>query len=138
LPALPHKNAPEYADRVNLIKKIKVDGAWRFAPVVPEPNGRLKDKVRINGKVEVHAEGSYYIEWRERGKRHREAATREEAIDQARRKAVELRAVKEGLIAAPEPEPEAEPKIPIGTAIDDYLRFVRAQPTSISHGISVS
>jgi len=126
LPALPHKNAPEYADRVNLIKKIKVDGAWRFAPVVPEPNGRLKDKVRINGKVEVHAEGSYYIEWRERGKRHREAATREEALDQARRKAVELRAVKEGLIAAPEPEPEAEPKIPIGTAIDDYLRFVRA------------
>jgi integrase len=126
LPALPHKNAPEYADRVNLIKKIKVDGAWRFAPVVPEPNGRLKDKVRINGKVEVHAEGSYYIEWRERGKRHREAATREEALDQARRKAVELRAVKEGLISAPEPVPEAEPKIPIGAAIDDYLRFVRA------------
>lgn len=126
MPALPHKNAPEYADRVNLIKKIKVDGAWRFAPVVPEPNGRLKDKVRINGKVEVHAEGSYYIEWRERGKRHREAATREEALDQARRKAVELRAVKEGLISAPEPVPEAEPKIPIGAAIDDYLRFVRA------------
>jgi hypothetical protein len=89
LPALPYKNAPEYADRVNLIKKIKVDGAWRFAPVVPEPNGRLKDKVRINGQVEVHAGGSYYIEWRERGKRHREAATREEAIDQARRKVVE-------------------------------------------------
>lgn len=126
MPALPHKNAPEYADRVNLIKKIKVEGAWRFAPVVPEPNGRLKDKVRINGKVEVHSEGSYYIEWRERGKRRREAATREEAVDQARRKALELRAVKEGLIAAPEPEREAEPKILIGTAIDDYLRFVRA------------
>ena len=28
-------NAPDYADRVNLIKKIKVDGSWRFAPVVP-------------------------------------------------------------------------------------------------------
>ncbi len=38
-------NAPDYADRVNLIMKIKVDGAWRFAPVVPEPDGRLKDKV---------------------------------------------------------------------------------------------
>jgi integrase len=126
LPALPHKNAPEYADRVNLIKKIKVGGAWRFAPVVPEPNGRLKDKVRINGTVEVHTEGSYYIEWRERGKRHREAATREEAIDQARRKAVELRAVKDGLIAAPEPEPEVAAKILIAKAIDDYLRFVRA------------
>jgi hypothetical protein len=65
LPALRHKNAPEYADRLNLIKKIKVGGAWRFAPVVPEANGRLKDKVRINGTVEVHTEGSYYIEWRE-------------------------------------------------------------------------
>lgn len=126
MPALPRKNAPEYADRVNLIKKIKVGGAWRFAPVVPEPNGRLKDKVRINGTVEVHTEGSYYIEWRERGKRHREAATREEAIDQARRKAVELRAVKDGLIAAPEPEPKVAAKILIAKAIDDYLRFVRA------------
>ncbi len=60
-------------------------------------------------------------------KRHRRGGQRaREAIDQARRKAVELRAVKEGLIAAPEPEPEVEPKIPIGKAIDDYLRFVRA------------
>jgi hypothetical protein len=29
-------NAPDHADRVNLIKKIKVDNAWRFAPVVPD------------------------------------------------------------------------------------------------------
>ena len=69
MPALGHKHAPEYADRVNLLKKIKVGTAWRFAPVVAEPNGRLKDKVRIDGSVEVHTEGSYYIEWRERGKR---------------------------------------------------------------------
>ena len=100
MPALTHKNAPEYADRVNLIKKIKVGSAWRFAPVVPEANGRLKDKVRVNGQIEVHVEGAYYIEWRERGKRCRVSVTREDAIGQARRKAVELRAVREGLIAA--------------------------------------
>ncbi|HXS77611.1 MAG TPA: hypothetical protein VN753_15630, partial [Terracidiphilus sp.] len=99
------RNAPEYADRVNLIKKIKVGGAWRFAPVVPESNGRLKDKVRVNGAVEVHTEGAYYIEWRERGKRCRVSVSREDAVDRARRKAVELRAVRDGLIAAPEPEP---------------------------------
>src|SRR5258708_38653956 len=57
-------NAPDYADRVNLIKKIKTANGWRFAPVVPEANGRLKDRVRINGKLEVHPEGAYYIEWR--------------------------------------------------------------------------
>ena len=63
-------NAPEYADRVNLIKKIKA-AAVAFASVVPEANGRLKDRVRINGQVEVHPEGAYYIEWRDRGKRCR-------------------------------------------------------------------
>ena len=93
---------------------------------VKAPNGRLKDKVRINGAIEVHPEGSYYIEWREGGRRRRERAEREEAVDQARRKAIELSAVREGLIAAPEPEPAVQPKIPIGKAIDDYLHFVRA------------
>ena len=48
-------NAPEYADRVNLIKKIKVGATWRFArPLF----------------LSSH-EGAYYIEWRERGKRCR-------------------------------------------------------------------
>ena len=47
-------NAPDYADRVNLIKKIKVNNAWRFAPVVPEANGRLKDRVRVNDTIEIH------------------------------------------------------------------------------------
>jgi integrase/recombinase XerD len=44
---------------------------------VKAPNGRLKDKVRINGAIEVHPEGSYYIEWREGGRRRREKAERE-------------------------------------------------------------
>ena len=62
-------NAPDYADRVNLIKKIKTASGWRFAPVIPEANGRLKDRVRINGQIEVHPEGAYYIEWRVGGRR---------------------------------------------------------------------
>lgn len=71
MPRNPHRNAPEYADRVNLIKKIKIGKIWTFAPVVPEANGRLKDKVRVNGQVEVHTEGAYYIEWWESGRRRR-------------------------------------------------------------------
>ena len=121
-------NAPEYADRVNLIKKVKVDGSWRFAPVVPEPNGRLKDKVRINGNVETHSEGAYYIEWRERGKRCRVSVAREEAVAEARKKAVELQAIRDGLISAPEPEvKDVETKTPIGEGIDAYLRYVKMQ-----------
>jgi integrase/recombinase XerD len=116
-------NAPDYADRVDLIKKIKVDGSWRFAPVVPEANGRLKDKVRVNGQVEVHAEGSYFIEWRERGKRCRISVARDEAIAEARKKAVELQAIRDGLIAAPQSQiEETTAKTPIGDAIESYLR----------------
>ncbi len=124
-------NAPEYADRVNLIKKIKVDGAWRFAPVVAEPNGRLKDKVRINGAVETHTEGAYYIEWRERGKRCRVSVAREDAVAEVRKKAVELQAIRDGLIASPEPVvEEAVVQTPIGDAIDAYLRYVKMQRKS--------
>ena len=124
-------NAPDYADRVNLIKKIKVDGTWRFAPVVPEPNGRLKDKVRINGAVETHTEGAYYIEWRERGKRCRVSVAREDAVAEARKKAVELRAIRDGLIASPEPVVEEKvEQTSIGDAIDAYLRYVKMQRKS--------
>src|SRR5258708_4407069 len=129
-------NAPDYADRVNLIKKIKTANGWRFAPVVPEANGRLKDRVRINGKLEVHPEGAYYIEWRiggRRGRRYRTAVAKDEAIDQARRKAIELRAIRDGLIAGPEPEPEVAPKTTIGDAIDAYLRYVKMQRKPRTH-----
>ena len=129
-------NAPDYADRVNLIKKIKTADGWRFAPVVPEANGRLKDRVRINDQIEVHPEGAYYIEWRvggRRGRRYRTAVARDEAIDQARRKAIELRAIRDGLIAGPEPEPEVAPKTTIGDAIDAYLRYVKMQRKPRTH-----
>ena len=129
-------NAPDYADRVNLIKKIKTASGWRFASVVPEANGRLKDRVRINGKLEVHPEGAYYIEWRvggRSGRRYRTAVARDEAIDQARRKAIELRAIRDGLIAGPEPEPEVAPKTTIGDAIDAYLRYVKMQRKPRTH-----
>lgn len=129
-------NAPDYADRVNLIKKIKTASGWRFAPVIPEANGRLKDRVRINGQIEVHPEGAYYIEWRvggRRGRRYRTAVARDEAIDQARRKAIELRAIRDGLIAGPEQEPEVAPKTTIGDAIDAYLRYVKMQRKPRTH-----
>jgi integrase/recombinase XerD len=81
--------------------------------------------VRVNDIIETHPEGAYYIEWRERGKRCRISVAREDAVDEARRKAVELRAIRDGLIASPEPNPRVVAKTPIGHAIDEYLRFVR-------------
>ena len=65
--------------RVKLLKKIKIStsaGAnWTLVPALFDSKGRVRrDHVNVEGKDEVHAEGSYYLEWWEGGKRYREAA----------------------------------------------------------------
>ena len=45
------KSAYGPAHRVNIVKKVKVDGQWNFFPAVVEPNGKLKDKVRVRGSI---------------------------------------------------------------------------------------
>jgi hypothetical protein len=64
-----HWGANESRTKVNVLKKVKVDGQWKLCPAVVEPDGKLKDRVQVNGHVEVHSEGVYYIEWRENGQR---------------------------------------------------------------------
>jgi hypothetical protein len=49
-------------NRVNILKKVKVGKNWNLYPAVVEPAGKLRDKVRVSRKVEVHPEGFYYIE----------------------------------------------------------------------------
>jgi len=46
-------------NRVNILKKVKVGRTWNLYPAVVEPNGKLRDKVRVHGQVEVHSETSY-------------------------------------------------------------------------------
>ena len=58
---------------VNILKKVRINGTWKLVPVVVEPNGRLKDKVRIGDRIEVHPEGTYYIEWWEQNRRKRKS-----------------------------------------------------------------
>jgi hypothetical protein len=67
--------------RVNVLKKIKVDGKWRLCPAVIETGGKLKDRVRVHGQIETHLEGSYCIEWREDGKRNYQENNDESAVD---------------------------------------------------------
>ena len=48
----------QYADRVNVIKMVKVNGKWPFARVV-ERNGRIiRDRVWIAGREEHHSEAA--------------------------------------------------------------------------------
>src|SRR5947207_813405 len=93
---------------VNVLKKVRTSGGWRLCPVVREANGRLRDRVRISGRTEVHTEGVYYIEWREDGRRLRVAIPNPaEVLERARLKSLELDARKAGaaldLVRAEEP-----------------------------------
>jgi hypothetical protein len=88
-----------YAERVNIIKMVKLDGKWRFAPVV-ERNGKVtRDHVWVKGQDEHHTEGSYYLEWYEDGKRRRQPVSMfDEVVPAARTKAIELQARKAGIL----------------------------------------
>ena len=93
---------------VNVLKKVRTSGGWRLCPVVREANGRLRDRVRISGRTEIHPEGVYYLEWRQDGRRLREAIPNSaEVPERARLKSLELEARKAGaeldLVRAEEP-----------------------------------
>ncbi len=84
-------------NRVNILKKVKVGANWNLYPAVVEPNGKLRDKVRVRGKVEVHSEGYYYIEWWHDGRKREQIKDRAEVVHNARRKAIELQANRAGI-----------------------------------------
>jgi len=60
---------------VKLLKQVKIDDNWIHAPALYDTKGRVRrDHARVDGNDETHPEGSYFIEWWNQGKRHREAA----------------------------------------------------------------
>ena len=135
----------QYADRVNIIKMIKLDGKWRFASVV-ERNGRIvRDHVWVKGVDQHHTEGSYYLEWYENGIRRRQpVAIFDEVVSSARTKALELEARKAGILVAipaptaPPPQPvievlppggasAEENRVTMAAAVERYMDFVQRQ-----------
>jgi integrase/recombinase XerD len=93
-----HLGANGARTKVNVLKKVRVDGKWKLCPVVVEPSGKLKDRVQVNGRTEVHNEGVYYIEWRENSRRLRQSVpNRNHVLERARLKALELDARKAGV-----------------------------------------
>jgi integrase len=57
----------------NLTKYVKRGpDRWQHCPVVRGRTGRVKqDLVLVNGRIELHPEGYYSLDWREGGRRHR-------------------------------------------------------------------
>lgn len=62
-----------------------------------EPNGKLRDKVCVRGKIEVYPEEHYYIEWWQDGRKREQTKDRAEIVDRARRKALKLEANRAGI-----------------------------------------
>jgi integrase/recombinase XerD len=116
------------APRVALLKQVKIDNKWRHARALFDSKGRVrKDHVRVAGKDESHPEGSYFIEWWEKGQRFCEPAggNAQDAADKARVKQAELAAVRNGIVPAP-PKVELSPdRTPLPSALDGYLEYVR-------------
>lgn len=76
---------------VNIIKKVKVAGTWRFYPALLDSHGCLKDEIRVDGRTEKHTEGRYFIEWYEGKSRRRKAIVdRDLVLQEAYLKALEF------------------------------------------------
>jgi len=111
------------AREVNLSKRIQTPRGLRYCRVIWAPNGRIKPHVvLIDGKEVVHSEGSYYIEWREDGKRLRLSVGNDpvEAAVERQRKEAELGAVRAGLKVT---DPNGRKSL--RGAVDEYLSDTR-------------
>ena len=90
---------------VHLTKRVQTEQGLRYCPVAQSLNGRIRpDVVLVNGKEERHAEGAYYLEWREKGRRVRLSVGKDaqDAAARRQRKQAELNAVNHGVPVLPE------------------------------------
>jgi integrase len=90
--------------RVNIVKQIKVGDRWVLKAIPRKPNGERDWKAL--------PEGSYFIEWRQNGKRKREPAglTASEALEARRIKKAELAATAVGILQRYKPVAPAGPE----------------------------
>jgi integrase/recombinase XerD len=121
--------------RVKLLKKIKRNDKWIFAPALFDSKGRVRrDHVTLDGQDALHTEGVYFLQWWNAGTRTHEAVGADAffAAERARRKQAELDAVRNGVMPAPVPvEPEPD-RVTVATALDkyeDYIRYNRSLRT---------
>jgi integrase len=111
---------------VNVTKRIVTRNLDRYCPVVVNSSGRIKpDWVIVDGNQEKHPEGSYYLEWRERGRRKRLSVGKDAtvAFNSQIRKLKELEARAEGLeVQVPKDDPN---RAQLRSAMADFLDEIK-------------
>lgn len=111
---------------VNVTKRIETQTGSRYCPVVVNSSGRIKsDWVVVNGNQERHPEGSYYLEWREKGQRKRLSVGKDAvvAFNSQVRKVKELEARAEGLeVQLPKDDPN---RAQLRSAMADFLKEIK-------------
>jgi integrase len=111
-----------YGHAVNLKQYRRLEGKWQFVPVLKQ-NGKPNPKlVLVNGEPVSSKGGTFYLDWREDGKRRtrRVGTTPREALD-----AWQLQSgIRTGEIEAPD-EPERD-GLTIDQGIENYLVDVKA------------
>jgi integrase/recombinase XerD len=120
--------------KINLTQYRKVGGKWQFVPVKKDANGEPNTAfVIVNGEsVSSKGEGTFYLDWREDGKRKRKpcGTNPREAKDAWRQQM----GIASGRIEAdPETEQETGGTVTIDTAIRNYLRDVKATKKPSTH-----
>ena len=102
---------------VNILKKINTDGQWELRSIPRKPSGGYDWTALPDGR--------YFVEWREEGKRRREAAgvTAAEALEAQRKKRHELEGRKLG-IPGYGPAPASPAAQPLAAAVTNYLEHV--------------
>lgn len=111
---------------VNVTKRIVTQNWDRYCPVVQNSSGRIRpDWVIVDGNQEKHPEGSYYLEWREEGRRKRISVGRDAtvAFNSRVRKLKELEARAVGLeVQVPKDEPS---RAQLRSAMVDFLEEIK-------------
>jgi integrase len=103
--------------RVNLLKKVKIDGVWKLLSIPRNSKGHF-DWAAL-------PDGVYYTEWYSAGQRRRAAAgtTAAQALEAQRRKKHELEGRKLG-ISGYDPDPEPAEAQSVASAVAQYLEHI--------------
>jgi integrase/recombinase XerD len=111
--------------RVNILQQVRTAKGWQNAALPRKKDGRIKWPTH----------GRYLIEWRQDGRRLREAAgtTPAEALEAQKRKRLEIEATSSGL-SVRDPEEEAVSALPLTTAIDKFLQDIRTFRKPLTYG----